>query len=468
MLRNHGLLLAGTMLSLALIMGCETNPADPSKITEPDVSNEAVRNSSQIYNTVNTVKQVTDVLRGPTAILAVDQPGLQNIGALAQEAQQVKQHVLKAYKLDQPGGAQLLSSNSDSLIWEFTKRNKMEGFTERVRLYYDFGTGKARVEAIKFNFDDRHQIKYDSSTVKLNLNKTLDDDSDDTIESFDQLKQYKPGNNIVEEWAQVVLDPYPAGSEPTGGEYNSRIDYADSSPIQQTIEQARLTKDQGGEWSKVVKYNDGTQSSEKVTFTADGKGTFEEVRRFGTRIEGTFDSPEDDGVGSFTKRTIFPEGSDPKSIYEAGDFTLNFADSTMHGSFEKTVEFKDGSKLTESVKFDESYENGKKITRLEINQSDGSNGILVIEEGLDVDRVTGEWTDANGAFTKFKIDYFADGSARFEFQVWESRAAYDRGEEPIASGKINFYPDGSGEGTVTENGQEQSVTVRPDGSANGS
>ncbi|MDQ7052848.1 MAG: hypothetical protein Q9P14_08140 [candidate division KSB1 bacterium] len=467
MLKMKHPLLPGILLALGVIWGCETNPTDPTNVNDSDLSSKAVQNSAEIYNTVSTVKQVTEVLRGPNAILQVDQPGAQNIGSLSAQAQQVKQHVLRAYQLNQRRSNKVLGAMSDSLIWEITQKDKMAGYTERVRLYYDFDTGKARFEAIKFDFDDRHQIKYDSATVKLDLNKTLDDESDDTIESFEELKQYKVGHHMVEEWARVQLDDYAPGTEPTGGEFDKRIDYAESSLIQQTVEHARLTTDQGGEWSKVVKYNDGTQSSEKVTFTADGKGTFEEVRRFGTRIEGTFDSPEDDGVGSFTKRTTFPEGSDPKSIYETGNFTLDFADSTMHGSFEKTVEFKDGSKLSETVKFDESYENGKKITRLEINQSDGSHGILVIEEGLDIDRVSGEWTDPDGTYTKFKIDYFADGSARLEFQIWESRAAYDRGEDPIVSGMINFNPDGSGEGTVTENGQEQSVTVGPDGSAGG-
>ena len=463
MKRAIPLLVTGIFIGAMLLSGCETNPTDPTLIDSKNVADEAVANSAEIHKTISSTRQISEFLRGSDNIIQVESPDL-TPASLSKRAADISSYVLQVYQAEMKKDGRLLSATGDSLIWEFMQRNQMEGYSERVRLYYDFATGKARVELIKFDFDDRHWIKYDSATVKMDLNKTLDDDSDDIIEALEQLKLYKEGQPVVEEWSRILLDPYPPGTEPKGGVADSRITNAPSSFIQETVEHAEIKADSGGLWSKEVRYSDGTKSTEKVTFTADGKGTFEQTGRFGTRVEGTFDSAEEDGVGSFTKLTTLPEGSDPKSIYEAGSFTFNFSDSTLHGTFEKRVEFRDGKVLSESVKIDESWDNGVKVTRLEISASDGGQGIIEIREGLDGDRVTGEWTDPDGTYTRFTINYYPDGSARLEFQVYESRAAYEKGDPPVASGLIHFNPDGSGSGKVTENGEEREVTVGAGGS----
>ncbi|RMF67661.1 MAG: hypothetical protein D6743_04550, partial [Calditrichaeota bacterium] len=396
---------AGLMIATALLWGCETHPTDPSNVQD-DLTTKAAQTSSEVVNTVATVQKIGEFLGGADDLIAVQSPDLNNPGSGGGKAMAIKQQVLNWFEADQRAQAHLLGAASDSLIWELTVRNQEKGYTETARLYYDFETGKGRVEDIKFKFDDRHKVKRDSVVVIVDLNKTLEDESDDVIESLEELKLYKENQPIVQEWAKLVLDPYTPGTEPQGAVYDKRITNADNSFVLETIEHAEIHNGNSGELSKVVKYSDGTESSEKVTFSADGTGTYEATGRFGKHVEGTFDSPDDDGVGAFTLTTTFPEGSDPKSIYEAGNFTIDPSDSTLHGTFEKRITFKNGDVISETVKLDESYENGNKVTRLEVTKSDGSGGVLVVEEGIDTQKVTGEWTDADGTYTRFTVDYY--------------------------------------------------------------
>jgi hypothetical protein len=451
-------------LSALLIFGCESNPADPSLVPEENAAvKNATENSVGFYATVSSVQEVGELMRGADAIVDMENVDIDNPSGIYAQAKRAKLAVLAdiaahpepLYKIDAITG--------DSLVWEFTKRNEFEGFTETVRFYYDATTGKGRAEAIKFDFDDRHWLRYDSLVAVLDLNGTLRDDSDDLLVSAEELKQYKDGHQLQEEWSKFVPDAYVPGSEPDGGVFESRTLYIASSFISKTTEKAEFHAATGGSWQKTVDYSDGSTSSEKVTFTTDGKGTFEETRRDGTKITGTFDSAEEDGVGSFEKTVEFPAGSDPVSIHEAGSFRMD-ADSTLHGSFSKEVRFKDGRVLRESIQVDEAFVNGIKTTTIKVEQQDGSKGTIIVEERPDGNRVSGEWTEANGEFYLFTINYYPDGSARLEFSCWASEQDYRDGKPPVIKGVINFNPDSSGSGTVTEGNNSQAVVIGSDGS----
>lgn len=452
--------------TITLLAGCDRNPIDPSQRRDgQEALQRAAKSSSEFYSAVASAQDASTLMRGTGAIIAAPELDLKNQSSGYVQAKRAVQRVLVELASHPERLSNLDGVNGDSLLWQFTKRNQFAGFTETVRLLYDFDTGIAKMQAIKFNFDDRHWVRYDSSYVEADLNKTLEDESDDLIKIVENLKQYKEGHQLQEEWSKFVPDAYPPGSEPDGGIFDKKVNYHESSFIRQTSEHAELHAATGGEWSKTVDYADGTKSSEKFTFTPEDTGTFEEIRRDGTKITGAFDSAEHDGVGSFEKTTTFPAGSDPASIYEAGTFRLETADSTLHGSYEKEVRFKSGETLRESVQFDEAITNGVKSTTLKIQAQDGSHGILTIEERAGGSHVGGEWTEANGEFYLFTIEYYPDGSARLEFSCWASRDDQRNGEPPVISGIIHFNPDNSGSGNLTDSEGSHTVTINPDGSA---
>lgn len=453
------------VLSALLIFGCESNPTDPSIVPDENAAvKKATENSVGFYNTVASVQNVGDLMRGAGAAVELEKVDINNPSGAYMRAKRAKLTVLTDIAAHPDRLNKVNGVNGDSLLWEITKRKEFKGFTETLRLYYDFATGKARIESIKFDYDDRHWLRYDSARIALDLNSTLLDDSDDLLLSLEDLKLYKDGHHLEEEWAKFVPDPYTPGGEPDGGILESRTTYIASSFISKTVEKVEFHAGAGGSWQKTVDYSDGSKSSEKATFTEDGKGTFEKIRRDGTKITGSFDSAEDDGEGSFDKTTEFPAGSNPVSIHEAGTFRMNAADSTLHGSFSKEVRFSDGKVLRESVQVDESIANGVKTTIIKIEKQDGSKGAITVEERPDGARVSGEWTEASGAFFIFSIDYYQDGSARLEFSGWNSEQDYKDGKPPVVKGIINFNPDSSGSGNVTEGNQSHSVTIGSDGS----
>ncbi|MFQ5751021.1 MAG: hypothetical protein ACE5HI_03415, partial [bacterium] len=191
---------------------------------------------------------------------------------------------------------------------------------------------------------------------------------------------------------------------------------------------------------------------------------FLENLRDGTRIEGTFDSADEDGEGSYTKMTTFPAGHDPISISESGEFTINSVDSTLNGSFEKEIKLKDGSVENEKVTVKQTLVDNVKTTTLNVENRDGSGGLITIVESPEVDQVSGEWRNVDETFLVFSAEYYQDNSAHLEFKLYESEVAFHNGEAPIASGEFDFYPDGSGRGTVTEGERTYEVTIHPDGS----
>lgn len=452
------------IFAVILIWGCERNPADPSLVSENDSkADQATQVSIEFYDAVSSAQSAGELMRGAGARVALQEVQIDNPSGAFAQAKRAKQVVLTDLQAHPARRHSIDGVQGDSLLWQATSRKPFEGYTETVRLYYDAATGKARLEAIKFDFDDRHWLHYDSAAIHVDLNRTIFDDSDDVLLSLEELKQYKAGHHLREKQGRFIPDAYAPGTEPAGGMFESKTVYAATSFIQQTEERAEFHQATGGEWQKMVTYSDGSTSSERVTFNIDETGSFEELRRDGTKITGTFDSAEKDGAGSFEKTTTFPAGSNPASIYETGTFTMD-VDSTLHGSFSKEVRFADGEVLREHIEIDESFAGGFKTTRVAVQKADGSSGVIVIEERTDGTRVTGEVTEADGTFYLIKIDGYPDGSARLEFKCWAAKQDYLDGEPPLVEGVINFNPDHSGTGSVRADGTTQSITIAPDGS----
>ncbi|RMD94925.1 MAG: hypothetical protein D6814_13945, partial [Calditrichaeota bacterium] len=242
----------GLALSLSglIMMGCETNPADPTFPKDKDLVANSAENSAQIYGTVSSVAQMSEILRGPDNKVKFSSPDIQNPQQAVALAKRVKQHVLQLYIFDHQNKIGIHNALSDSLLWQFMKRNLAKGYTEVVRVYYDFSADVARVEDIKFEYDDRHRIQRDSVVVKAKLNFTLEDESDDILQSLEEFKSYKPGHPIQEENISIVLEPYQPGTEPTDGVFTNTIKYIESNFVSKTVERAELHAGVGGSWSK--------------------------------------------------------------------------------------------------------------------------------------------------------------------------------------------------------------------------
>ncbi len=450
---------------LYLLTGCSNNPTSPTENQKPKSSVEQLsENGAAIFNTYTNVKDLSDLLKGPDAKVDVGIPGVENPQSAGKFARQMIRNSFLLVKSQAKPLMRIQDATGDTVIWDVTIRRELLGFTERNSLIYNPETGHARLFEVRFDFDERHRLDYDSTEIKVDLNFTIFDDSDDVLLSLENLQRFKPGRPLRERHVSFIPDPHDPGTEPQGGVLESTVTYDPSRSIQKTHERLEYHEGSGGSYSKEVEFSDGTKHLESVTFNDDGTGTFLEVRRDGTRIEGTFDCAEDDGQGSFSRTITFPQGHDPVSIQESGEFSENLADSTLHGSYMREVTFQDGTVKRESITVDESTKDGIKTTVIDIENADGSGGTITVVEEPEVDKISGQWTNEDGTFLIFSAEAYPDGSAHFKFELYASKQAYENGEDPIAKGEFNYFPDGSGEGTVTADGQTQNVTVNPDGS----
>ena len=461
----------GTLILSLLLMAmfaCSTeNPTSPDD--NDNQANKMVESTSSssvgIYQNISSFKQVTNLIQGPAAIADLDVPEVKDPDSAMNFARSIKQ---KAFTLGAKDLKVLSKTGQiafgDSVIWDVTERNEEEGVTYRVSLIYNDETGEARLFVVGFDYLEGHPLEYDSTEIRVDLNFTILDDSDDVLLSLENLKRYKSGQLISEESGSFVPDAHVPGTEPDGGILMSEVKYSDSSFISSTKATLEYHEGQGGSYMRTSKFSDGSESSEAATFNVDGTGTFSESRRDGTQIDGTFDSAEEDGIGAFSLTTTFPAGHDPVSVRESGEFNINASDSTISGSFEREVTLLNGDVERESVMVNQTRVGDVLTTSLNVENADGSNGHITITESPEVDQVSGEWTNADETFVVFTAESYPDDSAHLDAKVYANETAFENSAEPIASAVFDFYPDGSGMGVVTEGGKIYDVTIHPDGS----
>jgi hypothetical protein len=450
-------------------LGCNSNsPVDPIDDNPDDNVSQSVQNVSGnsigIVKNVASFKQVSNLIQGESAIVDLEVPEVENPGSALSFAKTTQQSALAKLNIDSDVLYKSSGAFVDSVIWDVTYEEEGTGITRRVSLIYDFEVDQGRLFFVGLQFPESHPLSYDSTEIEVSLNSTLDDDSDDVLLSLYNLKRYASGQLIDEEVGRFVPDPYAPGSEPTGGMLSSEVSYGSSSFIRNTSTMFEFHENQGGSYSKESSFADNTTSREAATFNVDGTGTFSNDRRDGTSIEGTFDSAEEDGVGGYSLTTNFPSGHDPVSVVESGSFIIDSADSTINGSFSRVTTYQDSREERESVTVEQAVIGDVKTTSLDVENSDGSRGLITITESNDVDQVSGEVTNADGTFAVFSAQQYNDGFAHLSIELYASRAAFDDGQDPIVSGEFDWYPDGSGHGTVTEADKTYDITINPDGS----
>jgi hypothetical protein len=448
------------LAAILLAFGCSSdNPVDSREETVNPNVESASKASVDIYQNVSSFQQVSTLMKGEDSLVELDMPGFGSPEEAIGLASKKQSASLTKLGLDKPV---LRKSLADSTIWDITERDSIEGVTNRVKLVYDPDTGIARLFMVQFDFRDGHPLDYDSTEIVADINKTFLDDTDDLLISLANLKRYRSGQLISEERGGFEPDPYPRGTEPTGGVLTNHITYSSSSNITSTDARLEFHEGEGGSYTKTSDFADGTTLDESVTFNEDGTGTFAVTKRDGTQEVGTFDSADEDGSGSYSKTTTFPAGNDPVSISESGTFTINPSDSTISGTFEKELTYQDGRVVKEKATVNQTMVGNVRTTTINAEAEDG-HGFITITETDHVDQISGEWTTAEEQFLVFTAQSYPDGSAYLEFKLYSNEVAFENGEGPIATGTIEFYPDGSANGTVTEGDTQYQVTVDSDG-----
>ena len=440
-------LLAVLMIGALTLISCDKNPASPNSSTNSN-SNAKVAASSAVtvYRNVQTFAQIEQAMAGPEALGKINLPA---VGSLQQSHATIQQALRPFYQQAQTLAGQLYKTNGDSTLLDRRWTDDKTGIKYHLWIVYNTANGKAVVYTVATNHPSSSPIGRDSTRIVVNTNFTIANDKDDVIELLENAKDYRGGYRLRYEEGRLTPDKYQPGSEPKGGVIEGKRLYAsgqDTAQVQERLEYHETTNPIGS-WTKTVSFNNGTRYSEDITFSKNNI-IFNIAYRDGTREQGQF-NVQDENHLSFEKRVTYPAGSDPRSIFEKGNFSHNPANKTGEVNFTREEFFADGSSKKHTVNIKASEQNG--FGRLEVTEtnSDGTGGSWTLQDGPTKAELKGNWTNEQKQYVLFNGSFDKDTSGDLHIEVYASKAAYDRGDKPIFTADIHFNPDGSGNGTIT-------------------
>ncbi|MGH7451797.1 MAG: hypothetical protein ACRENG_10655, partial [bacterium] len=442
--------LATTIVSALALVSCAKNPTDPNAPAQNDkFAKMATASSVEVYRSVQTFAQIEQALDGPAALGKINVPAVGNL----QKSGTTFKQALISFHQEAPVFAQkagrLHKTQDDTILYEKRWIDPHTGINYHLWISYNTTSGKATVYAVATNHPGSSPLNRDSTRIVVNVNFTLADTTDDVVELLENAKNYRSGYRLRYEEGRIIPDKYQPGSEPTGGVIEGLSQYAsgqDTTEVRQRLEYHE-TNGGLGSFTKTVTFRDGTRHSEDITFRST-QVIFNIVYRDGTREQGQFTAPDENHL-SFEKTVTYPVGSDPRSIFEKGDFSQNPADSSGTANFTREEFFADGTSKRHDIKIKAARQNG--YGRLEVTEShsDGTGGSWTLQEGPTKADLQGNWINAEKQYILLNAAFYRDGSADVHLEVYASKEAYDKGEPPIFEADLHFRPDGSGNGTIT-------------------
>lgn len=434
-------------ISALALVSCDKNPASPTSSTPTNANAQIAANSAvTVYRNVQTFAQIEQALEGPEALGKINLPA---VGSLQQSHVTIQQALQPFYQQAPLLVQHLQKTNGDSTLLDKRWTDDKTGIKYHLWIVYNTVNGKAHVYTVATNHPSRSPIERDSTRIIVNTNFTIANDKDDVVELLENAKDYRGGYRLRYEEGRLTPDKYQPGSEPKGGVIEGKRLYASGQDTAQVQERLEFHESANpiGSWTKTVSFNNGTRYSEDITFSQNNI-IFNIVYRDGTREQGQF-NVQDENHLSFEKRVTYPVGADPRSIFEKGNFSNNPANKSGEVNFTREEFFADGSAKKRTVNIKGSEQNG--FGRLEVTEtnSDGTSVSWTLQDGPTKADLKGSGINEQKQYVLFNGSFYKDGSGDLHLEVYASRAAYDRGDQPIFKADIHFNSDGSGNGTIT-------------------
>lgn len=448
-------------LTLFLATGCEKNGVEPpaQQLELDKATVNGLVSGWQTIHSLNTLEDVSATVSGDLPVEKSTAGGIYSPEQLRQQFTRLHQGLMDiTAEQRSPSG-----TAEDSLVWFIDWTDPVSGISVRKALYYDSQTGFARYYEAIYQFPPQVQLSYDSTEIRVDLNFTLFDSTDDRLLSLYKLSDFEDGFYIDRIEANAEVTDYGAGNEITGAILENTVRYGEQNELETLTQRLEFRPDNTGTVQERLDYRDGTFAQKTVNFYSNYTGDFSEKWRDGTQVTGTFNSLEDDNQGSFTRTITFPAGNDPMRISQSALATLNPADSSSFLSLNEKIFFLDGAVDTSQLDINEYFENGLKKTNLEGWNSDGSHALLLITHYSDYKELEGNYTGPDGYFTLINATLYNDGSGDMWLKIYQSEEAYNNGEPPLATIYIHFNPDGSGNGEITKGADKYQVQVAPNG-----
>jgi hypothetical protein len=345
--------------------------------------------------------------------------------------------------------------SADSLIFLLTHTDPITGIMVKKALYYDPATGKARYYETLSDFPPQLRLEYDSTEVKVDLNYTWLDSTDDKLESVSKYTEFSSGFFVLKSQSVADVTHWGPGNEVTGIEATNEVWFNTNNVLEKLTQQLDFNPppNHTGSVSEVFDYRNGGQTTKTVNFDfAAQTGDFSENWRNGISVTGTFDMVENDNQGGFTRTVVLPAPFDPFKIEHTADVVLNPMDSTLDMTWNEKLFFRNGAIDTTETIVHQSYENGYKTTNFQVSKANGEHGEFTVVEKEARNEIDGFWVDEMGYYSTFTSFVYPDGSAELWLKVWENEQSFLNGDPPMLEAYFFFNPTGSGYGNYTEDG----------------
>ena len=324
----------------------------------------------------------------------------------------------------------------------------------RTRLYYNSESGLATFSEVKYKFAIWRNIVYDSINIVVDANYTLSNPFDDMLKKMSRQQLFDPKFFVQEIKSSLLVTDF-IESEITGAEATNEAWYHADRFLQYLKQYVDLNPDESGTLREDFEFSDASTSYRTVTFYPDYSGEFAKKLRNGTTVSGSFNSVEDDQKGYYNETTDFPAGRYIDKIYKSAVVSITVPDSVFKVEFEEAIHF-DSGRIDSSFVGIETEQDGEiKKTELRVRKANGAYGTFYVEETEEEARLTGEWTTWDEYFITIEAEHFYDGSAHIHYEVFAP--PYKPGDDPILIADYYVSPDGSGQGTVSHNGEMYTV-----------
>ena len=449
------------LLLMFVFWGCEKDSTSPPQndLQLSPASSEGLVSSWQTIHSLNSLGDLQGILSGDSEVNIGEIGGLQSIDQIQQQFSKMQVGIAAVLAAPVADGIQV----EDSLIWFIDWTDPISGISVRKALYYNSTTGIARYYEAIYHFPAQLRLLYDSTEVKVNLNFTLNDSTDDQFLSLYKLSLFEEDFFVQKIEASATATDYDQYNQVTGAVAANHVWYGEQTDLDELVQNLEINPDQSGHIDERLDYRDETFLSKVINFYADYTGDFSETWRDGTQVSGTFDRLEDDNHASVTRIIDFPAIYLLDKLEQAADVTLNPADSSSHWMLNEKIYFAGGNVDTSELVVDEYFEAGLKKTRLQGARSNGSQADLLVIHYPEYQDINGWTIGVEGYYSLVHAILYSDGSGELWLTVYLNQQAYLNGEEPIASIYIHFNPDGSGAGRITEADKTYDVKVNQNG-----
>jgi hypothetical protein len=433
---------------LLILAACkQSDPASSEELELSEFVQEQATLGWELNDIISTSREIEDVTRESSLLpddevseyASVFQTGKMAVELMVTSVAQVPEQIYFSKPM------------VDTLI--YFSDNTITGV--RIAVFYDGSTGLVRAYDVKYKFAGWQRMNYDSTEVIIDLNFTPEDGSDDRLKSVYRYQTFDENFFIQEIHSAIAVTDFDQ-QEITG--FTATVDsyYREGRYLSHLKRSVIIKPDGTGSLHEDFAFTDGTSSKNSMTFNGDHTGSFFRQLRDGTTVSGNFNDVRDDLSGSYYETVDFPAGRYVDKISKSAVVSIILPDSIFNAAFSRVVYFESGRIDSANISVSTQFAQGDKISDLNVLKANGAHGTFHIEESADMAMLTGEWTTWDDFFIIISAEYYSDGSGHVYYEVYEP--PYQPGNNPLMVVEYYFSPDGSGNGTITHEGNTYQVS----------